>query len=368
MLIASLVTACTKSNTIVMTAEEWETSQMRKQLAEQARVESVGLPLLASAAPQCGSELGRTLGATFMNADSFLPMDRKTAQVVLGTDDRLQAVMVATKLAGTGGLQKGDFLLRVDGHGAPRGEAAGDFWSALNAAMLKSGRPLDIVVSRAGQEIPLRLQPTQTCGYRLVVWPSDDIFARTTGPEINVTSGMLAFAHDDEELAVVLSHEIAHHVLKHLHVVQAGDVAGAVSGGAFDMVAEMLGTNLKGALAKKGDSDPGAGAGLRPIEQELQADYVGLYIMAAAGLPIDGADAIWRRMRDTVPDAEGGASAAAERTHPTHAARFAAFQDWIAEIKAKQAKGLPLVPEQHDWSKLVALYTAKAGVTGPPSP
>src|SRR5262249_59562843 len=65
MLIASLAGACTKSNTIVMTAEQWETSQMRQQLADQGRVESVGLPLLASAASQCGSELGRTLGATF---------------------------------------------------------------------------------------------------------------------------------------------------------------------------------------------------------------------------------------------------------------------------------------------------------------
>jgi Peptidase family M48 len=92
------------------------------------------------------------------------------------------------------------------------------------------------------------------------------------------------------------------------------------------------------------------------VEQELEADYVGLYLMAAAGMEIDGADEIWRRMRDAFPDGEPPAGAEAVRTHPTHAARFVAFQDWVAEIKAKQAKGLPLTPEKQDWGLLLAKY------------
>ena len=44
--------------------------------------------------------------------------------------------------------------------------------------------------------------------------------------------------------------------------------------------------------------------------------------------------------------------------------RFAAFREWIPEIKAKQAQGLPLVPEKQDWPRWIAEH---GGINGSPA-
>ncbi|MGH6928219.1 MAG: M48 family metalloprotease, partial [Dongiaceae bacterium] len=271
------------------------------------------------------------------------------------------------RLPGTGGLQVGDLLVRVRGREAPRGATAVMEWARLSEDLSAAGRPFDVTVSRGGQEVELLMQPTRVCSYRLDVWNSGDIFARTTGAEINVTSGLLQFAKTDQQLAVVLGHEIAHNTLKHARITRIGDVAGPVSSAAFDMVAAMIGADAEGALARRSDDGAGTGSDLHPIEQELEADYVGRYIMAAAGMEVGGADEIWRRMRDTFPD-DGAAGNAAEQTHPTHAARFAALREWIPEIKAKQARGEPLVPEQHDWSRVLLTHGGSGSSPGTPPP
>jgi Zn-dependent protease with chaperone function len=333
-LVAGLAGACASSNVIEITPEELEAGVLRLSLHNQERLANVGLPLLASAAPQCGLATVPTLGATFLNPSSFQPWDQQAARTILGTDDRLQAVTAVPRLAGAAGLQKGDILLAIGGEPAPTGETAVRDWVSRSEFLMRRDGAVDIRVLRAGQEIALRLPATPVCGYRMQPWNSADIFARTTGEEINVTAGLIFFAGTDRELAVVLSHELAHNLLNHLP--GPGSSARASTSTARDQV-----------------------------EQELEADYVGLYLMAAAGMEIDGADAIWRRMRDTFPDGEPPAGAEAVRTHPTHAARLAAFQDWIAEIKAKQAKGLPLTPEKRDWSLLLAKYgSARSQPTG----
>lgn len=358
-LIGVFAAACAKSNTITMTVEEWETGRLRQALDQQDRLEGVGLPLLASAAPQCGREVVPTVGARFINAASFLPSDRPTAEAVIGTDERLQAVAVVPKLAGAAGLRKGDILLRLGGEAAPRGETAAADWTEWSHRRMAARQALDITVLRDGQEIPLQLTPVVVCGYGLDVWEGIDIYARTKDGQIKVTHGLLQFARSDQELALVLSHEIAHNTLKHARAAPLGDAAGPVTIAAFNMVSDIIGANARGALALT--SGNGAAPQLSPIEQELEADYVGLYFMANAGMNIDGAEQFWRRVLGAVPDSGTRAEDDGEPTHPTHAARFLALRDWVAEIKAKQAKGLPLVPEQHDWSRLVAAYGGTAG-------
>ena len=364
MLIASLAAACADSGS--MSLEEWEAARLQQAFDRQGRVEAVGLPLLASAAPHCGRHVVTTLGAVFMNYLSFAPWDRQAAQAVFGSDERLQAVSVVPGLAGAAGLRKGDILLRVGSDDAPRGEKAAGEWLELSRRVIESGRPFDITVLRAGQEIALRLQPTLVCGYRLVVWEGKDIYARTTGVEINVTAGLLRFARTNQELALVLSHEIAHNILGHTWVPRIGDLAGTLSITMFDMVAAMIGADAEGALAETSDDDVGPSADLHPIEQELEADYVGLYLVAATGMSVDGAEEIWRRIEEISPDSELTPAYLAAPTHPTHAARFVALREWVAEIKVKQARGVPLVPERHDWRRWLGATSGE--LSQPPIP
>jgi predicted Zn-dependent protease len=80
---------------------------------------------------------------------------------------------------------------------------------------------------------------------------------------------------------------------------------------------------------------------------ESEADYVGLYVVARAGMPIDNAPRFWRRMGSQV--APGAISHGT--THPPTAQRFVALEAAVAEIKAKQAAGQPLLPNEKSKAK-----------------
>jgi predicted Zn-dependent protease len=74
---------------------------------------------------------------------------------------------------------------------------------------------------------------------------------------------------------------------------------------------------------------------------EREADYVGLYLTARAGIPIDDAPKFWRRMAVANPASTKGGFLA---SHPPAAERFLALEATVAEIKSKLATGEPLLP------------------------
>lgn len=343
-----MLAAC--SNTRVVTVSEWEAERMQARFAGEARLNAVGLPLLSQAVPLC-ADVGTTYGVWFTNSQAFRPFDRKAAETVLGTEDRLQAVWAAKRLPGTGGLMAGDLLERVGAIIAPRGERATQRWQTLVEGGLERNDTLEITVVRAGQEVPVTLFPTPVCLFRLVLWDNPAIFARTTGTEINVTTGLLRFARTDRELALVLGHEIAHNTAGHIRLPQVGDVAGPVTSALFDAVAELVGADVAGALSHTSAEPERTGVELDSIEQEMEADYLGLYLMAAAGFSIEGVDDVWRRLDAIVPDDTADPAYQANPTHPTNAARRTAFVAWIEEIRQKQAAGVPLRPEPQDWDR-----------------
>jgi beta-barrel assembly-enhancing protease len=78
---------------------------------------------------------------------------------------------------------------------------------------------------------------------------------------------------------------------------------------------------------------------LRAEDFEREADYVGFYIMALDGWPIDSAPDLWRRMA-----AESPGSITFASSHPTTAERFVRLEQWIDEIHKKQVAGEPLRP------------------------
>lgn len=363
---ALMFAAC--SNTRLVPQEIWEAEQMQESMAYQQRIDAVGLPLLAAAVPHCRDEAISTTGVTFTNYLSFQPMDRKPARKVIGTEERLHAVWVVPGLAADrAGLRAGDVLLRIDGKSAPTGEMATEAWQAAISPALRRGDPIELVVLRGTEEIAARIEPTAICPYRMELWGNRlDVFARTTGREIAISAGLLRFARSDSELAVVLGHEIAHNITGHVQLPAIGDLADPVSNAAFDLLSEMTGAGTVGALSRRHDPKDGASStAATAMEQELEADYVGLYLVAAAGMKVDGAEDVWRRLERINPDSTTDAEYRADPSHPTHAARLAAFQEWIPEIKRKQAAGDPLVPERHDWARWLR---AHGWETVPPAP
>ena len=128
----------------------------------------------------------------------------------------------------------------------------------------------------------------------------------------------------DDELAWILSHEIAHNILSHVQNAK---------------LRTMLGTFLGATL---GASSPVANAP-EPRSLEAQADYVGAYLMARTGFDLDAIRRVWNRLREIeLRQAQWGQAMA--HTHPTTVERLAAFDETLKEIDAKRRRGEPMRP------------------------
>lgn len=200
------------------------------------------------------------------------------------------------------GPRLGDIV--IGGDGKPR---------SLRSEAVQSGlENRQIRIRRGDEELLLSRAADPACDYALHLKFSGAINAYATGRSIIVTTAMMDFAKDDDELALILGHELAHNTMKH--------------------VRKSIQNMILSGFAKRTT---------RPFESE--ADYVGLYYMARAGFEIDGAENIWRRIGQINPKSIVHAT-----THPVTPARFLAIRAAIDEINEKRAAGEPLLPNPRD--------------------
>lgn len=157
------------------------------------------------------------------------------------------------------------------------------------------------------------------------------------GGRVGVFTGMLKVAANEDQLAAVLGHEVAHVNARH---------------GAERLVTEhaiTLGLRLGAMLLSLGDVPIppdlvvalGASAAefgiVRPFsrEQELEADVLGLGYMAEAGYRPREAITFWRRMQQLTDD--GGAPHFLA-THPSNARRIEELLERLPELEKNAAR------------------------------
>lgn len=311
---------------------------VRDLVDSQLRLTAVAGPLLIAAAPICAAPHRPVLGLSVINVDAFEGDYRAAAAALLGVGDRLVVVGVADGTpAAAAGFAAGDVLVSIDGKAVPAGkEAMADWARTLKAAAARAPGGFDIAVERGGGPTLLHVVPMTGCDYGVeLVW-AEDVNAFADGERVLVSRGMMRFATDDE-LALVIAHEIAHNAMGHMGARTQNAAGGAAGGLVLDILAAAAGINTGGAFMKMGID---AGAGAYSIEFEQEADYVGLYILARSGAPIARAPDFWRRMATLDPRLVEAAG-----THPTSPARFVALEQAVAEIEAKRARGVALLPE-----------------------
>ncbi len=219
-------------------------------------------------------------------------------------------------------LQQGDRILALNG----RPVQARHWQKAL--AKLQPGVPAQLTVERAGP-LQIGLIPVDVCNYPVNYIADDTVNAYADGSHVVVTRGMLRFATTDRELALVVGHELAHNIMGHVRKTMGNRFLGTL----VDVLVAGL-TGFRSSLF----SDLAA---LRYSQEfEAEADYVGLYMVAAAGYPLAEAANFWRRMGIENPGSINHA-----RSHPTTPERFVAIESATAEIIHKQQQALELLPE-----------------------
>lgn len=304
---------------------------------DQKRLMRVSYPLLTKGSDLCGEDIRYTTGLALANSDTLLGEDfRETAQTHYRLNEEVQAVYVIPgSAADKAGIKVGDKIRYIGEWSLPTGQNAVRQSLDQLQVQTQSGRPVRVDVMRNGRGQSLLITPDRSCAYPVLLGEGDEVNAYADGKQVVIQRGMMRFATSDTELALVISHEIAHNSMSHSRSKMTNYALGTV----VDLAAQiLLGIPTQGLFGKLAGN-------AYSQDFESEADYVGLYIMAQSGGDIDTAPQFWRRMATLSPNAIKSSHLA---SHPATPERFVALEATVQEIKAKRAAGKPLVPNLKD--------------------
>jgi len=261
---------------------------------------------------------------------------REAARTLWGLGDapRIQWIG-ANSPAQAADLRVGDEIVAINGRPIPpRRRTSRPTHEDLREAAADGAVTLEI--SRGGEALTIQAAPRTACAYEVFMIDDPELNASANGDVILINRGMLRFAESDEELALILGHELAHNAMRHIESMRQNAMIGAIGGAMLDILAAAGGVNTGGAF-----TDAGGDIGAMMFSQafESEADYVGMYFMARAGYGVDGVEAFWRRMA-----AEHPQGIRLAYTHPTTAERFLRLESTGQEIATKRAGGEDLRP------------------------
>ncbi len=276
-------------------AKNQETEAFARYLKMRKRLDNVSAPILAANAELC-AKTRADFGIITHTKKTYPKHLRDAAARRLAAGDTHTVLFVrGGSAADTVGIKRGDVLI-------------GDKDKPISATDKSFKNTDSLHIRRGGQDMHMSVKADQICDYAVVLKMSGAVNAYANGRAVIVTTAMMDFAVSDDELALIIGHELAHNTMRH------------VPKAVWNTVISGLATRTT-----------------RPFESE--ADYVGLYYMARAGYNLDGVEDFWRRLGVQYPK-----SIVREKTHPVTPQRLLAIRMTVAEVEAKRAADAELVP------------------------
>ena len=154
------------------------------------------------------------------------------------------------------------------------------------------------------------------------------------GGKIAVYTGILEITKNDNGLAAVMGHEIAHAVAKHsverasqaMTINIGTQVADIFLGGAINRTRNTVGQNTGFDIFQLGIMNPFG------RKQETEADYLGLIFSSLSGYDIRESVKLWQRMSEKNKGKEPPVFLS---THPSSKKRIENLNNWITEVIVK---------------------------------
>jgi predicted Zn-dependent protease len=163
----------------------------------------------------------------------------------------------------------------------------------------------------------------RACSFRIGIADQPAINAFASGTDtVGITSGLIRVMDSDDQLAVVVAHEMAHHIADHISSTRTRTTLGALAGAAL------------GTAAGIGDlSALGASVGRLSYSkaQEREADFIAARIVDRAGYDLDEAGSVWAKF---VGAGDKRRVAGLLDTHPAGPERLAAWNQTVDAIQA----------------------------------
>ncbi len=260
--------------------------------ADDVRLQRLGERLAIAAAPWCRS-VQPALGLSIHGPDQYLGDAQAAAIAHFGFSTPLGVSGVVPAGAGArAGVRPDDSIVAIEGRrtdALPILPSDTKVTAALAAfdravAALPARGPVHLSLERRGKPVSATLSPVPMCRARFEQRDSEAVSASADGVLVQLSSRLLEDL-DDDGVAVLLAHELAHNVLEHRRRLDAAGVSrGLLSG---------IGRN----------------AGLFK-QTEVEADILSVHLLARAGYDPALAGRFWL---DFGPKRAGGFRAA---THP----------------------------------------------------
>ncbi len=291
------------------------------------RVAAVAWRLAVDNADLCPAtrlKAGWTLHAASQYGTELRPVAERT----FGLQGDLPGILStpAASPAQRAGLRPGDVIVAIDGQPMNASAAAGSrgqTYDGLQANIDRLNRaatsgPMSLTVRHEGIERSVTVTPQRACAYETQVEVRDDLRALSDGRTIFISARLVDIARDDDQLAFLLAHELAHAVLEHATVPD-------VQGGRGSANAQL---SLRRGLSSSSESD---------------ADTLGLYLLARAGFDPGRAVHFLSAYEAAAPGARYP-QINLRGVYPSIPERRRALMPVMADIGRRQADGAPLIP------------------------
>lgn len=285
-------------------------AQLELLRATDLRLATIVDRLVIANAPLCRA-LQPVPGIVLQAIDQYPAAQRPGLDRVMGFPAPVSVETVVPGSPADGIVRAGDGVMAIDGHAMPApastsprgGDPTSVTRDAANAILADApaDRPLILSIQRDGQAMTVAVPAQAGCrtAYEVLIGPK--LSASSDGHIIQI--GVKFFEkYDDDQIAVVVAHELAHTILRHRARLEAAGVH-------WGVLAE-FGKN--GRLFRRTEDD---------------ADILGMYLMRNAGYDPHLAVTFWRTAGR---DVDGGLFRA--RTHASAKARADAISAEIARI------------------------------------
>ena len=273
-----------------------------------ARMAAIGHRLATANAPLC-DRLAPTPGIALHALGQYEPEMRAEARAAFGFAAPVSVeTVVPGSAAARAGLADDDALVAVNGESVggnlpPKADSAERGAALALIARAPADRPLRLEVLRGGRRFSLTVPPSPGCRGAFEVLLGPKMEASSDGAVVQVGSRFFERYRDDE-VAVVVAHELAHIILRHAARLDAAGVK-------------------RGLLAEVGRN----GRLFRRTEDE--ADLLGLHLLRNAGYDPRVAVRFWREHGG---DVDGGLFRS--RTHRSSKARAERLEAELAALPA----------------------------------
>ena len=261
-------------------------------------------------------KLWASFGVSLHHISQYEPAYHAAAQAAFGLDDTFPSILAVAEgsPASAAGLKPNDTLRAVNGADLAdkgRGQTSAASYDAVSAAMtaleaLPEQREAILSIARGGQRLEVNVSPQNVCRSRVELAPGNAINANANGLVAQISGRLVDWVESDDELALVIAHEMAHNLLDHPKRL-----------------------NEKSALSGLATSLGLAGRAQR--QMEMEADRMGIVMAAGAGYNYKIAPDFWARLNSNSPLASFLAT-----THPKTPTRRENAQRVVDELNTKR--------------------------------